>query len=278
MNSAPAFLADPAEPFAHHVHRLARGGHGAPISRGYVREDNALRKAAGKAWARPPEVTLGPDDSVEAALTRSECPPDDAEWFHHRWDLGEGPSVAAHAERIAAEANAFEAARPLLPGVPVRVRVSVALTGAPTMAGDGAVAAVAPGTHGWLVALASIGAQLARTTPLSALTRADRQLVWLNTAASALLRLPGFEPWIEPLLAAVGPTLMAPVGAEEGYAARLDALVGPVLEQPVGELQRMQKGLTKRRLDRLHRAWLRDFFVPRGVDLTAWIDGRVKPG
>ena len=57
----------------------------------------------------------------------------------------------------------------------------------------------------------------------------------------------------------------------EAYAQRLRSIAPDSLDQAPGEINRIADGLAARRLARLRRAWRRGFFVPRGIDLAAWV-------
>ena len=95
-----------------------------------------------------------------------------------------------------------------------------------------------------------------------------RHFTLLMAAGSVLVkRLP--DAHVDKLLVDTTRLLIPPQHRENLIEKRILSLSNRnLLDQPPGEIERTIHGLQRRRADRLHRAWLRGFFVPRGVELA----------
>ena len=72
--------------------------------------------------------------------------------------------------------------------------------------------------------------------------------------------------WLDGLLIDTTRSLIPPQHRADEIERRIASLARRgLIDQPPGEIERTIHGLGRRRPDRLHRAWLRGFFVPRGV-------------
>ena len=273
MDEAPRFRAEVDIHLAHGVHLLALTGASHAVPPGYARGDGRLRAALGE---RAPEIAPESVPSLQEILAGGAEPSADAAWFERRWvTAGEADSCRRDAERVATEAEATPTGG-LLSGWTVTVVAATGLrVGAwPRSAdpdGRRAAVAVGHGTPGAVAALAAIAARIPVDPRLAALPQEDVDLVRLHCAGSTLAAALGDVPEIGAVLAAVVDTLLPP--QHQGrrtvdMIARLRA--ADLLDQPPGEIERLGKGLARRYADRLHRAWLRGFFVPRGQDAHAW--------
>jgi hypothetical protein len=191
---------------------------------------------------------------------------DERSWFETRWRTGEGEATAAHAQRLASGAAQWPFAR-WLGRVEVDVVVGMALGPLPrlleTKLGGVLRVAVGPAGPESLVALAALAHE--KVPGLDALSL---QPPWCDTlplhlAATAVVADPALAPWLDRLLADAGRTLLPGPEREAAFERALCRLAETRLAQPRGEVERIARGLAKRRLDRLHRAWTRGFFVLR---------------
>jgi hypothetical protein len=285
VSTGPPLVAASSRAFAHGAHLAALAGDD-PALRGisttYRRADARLRAQAGGPAAPTPEELQGVGTVSEAVDLETE-PTLDATWFATRWDLGEGAAVEEHARRGVDEALALSCARSGLirgpDGGPVVVLASAAL-GPEAIAGrTGAAVGIGPRVSGAAVLLEAVGSRLgpavdaAIASLTSSLSPAARRLTVRQTAATALLRAGGDEMDPEALLGQVIHDLVGggPPAAADLRARIAELELARILDQAPGEITRIADGLAGRRADRLHRAWIRGFFVPRGFDLDAWL-------
>lgn len=98
------------------------------------------------------------------------------------------------------------------------------------------------------------------------LSPATRQFGTLMAAGTAFLVLAPQTPLLEAMLKVVVRDVLPPQHRADEVHAHIKRLA-PLLDQPPGEIERTMHGLGRNRADRLHRAWLRGFFVPRGFAL-----------
>jgi len=259
---------------AHGVHLLALADGSHAVTPGYARNDARLRASI---KARPP--ALDPTSLPSFAdLLAGAAPPDlDVAWFDRRWDtVGERESATREAARVAREADETPLGA-LLGGWTVQLAVATGLrAGAWPRPFDpesrvGAVA-TGPGTPGALAALAAVGARLPLDERVAALLPEDRDQVRLHCAGSVLALELGDGPEMTTLLEAVADALLPPQHQGRRVVEMIERVrAAGLLDQPPGEIERLAQGMARRYPDRLHRAWLRGFFVPRGQDARSWL-------
>jgi hypothetical protein len=194
----------------------------------------------------------------------------DAKWFERRWSLGEKESCATQSKRLAEEASALPMGD-LLGGTTFQVTASTAIGWAYGTTTPHVVVAGLR-TSGYMVALATIAAKLRPDLPQNnELTPYLRYLAEIHLAATALIRIPAFDSHVEALLTTAGKQLR-PFKGGEGQARRWIRRIARIyLDQPPGEIGKITAGLHQNRTDRLHRAWSRGFFIPKGFNLTEWM-------
>jgi hypothetical protein len=83
-----------------------------------------------------------------------------------------------------------------------------------------------------------------------------------------LVRAGAVGEGLDRLLVDVVQHVLPPQHRAETLTRRIQKLADRGLfDQPPGEIERTLHGLGRRRADRVHRAWQRAFFVPRGVTI-----------
>ncbi len=229
------------------LHRLGLAGTAFEVTPGYLRTEEQLRRAM--RVRLPPPATW---QDLAEALSGEDAPIDDRAWYRRRFEAGEG----REAETLSPLSDA------------VAFVVSPALRTMPFIAPG--IVATGPGLPHTLAALgvAAHGiAELILGALPEALTPATRHFTLLMAAGSVLVKtLP--DEQIEALLVDVTRVLIPPQHRENLIEKRILSLSNRnLLDQPPGEIERTIHGLQRRRPDRLHRAWMRGFFVPRGVVL-----------
>lgn len=280
----PTFTGETDRDLAYGLHLLALTRDTPAVVPGYARSDGRLRVAARVA---PVTADPGAVPDFESLLAGTAAPATlDAAWFARRWDGGGERDTTAHdAARAATEASATPHGG-LLAGRHVAVLASTTLrAGAwplaprpdPPGPRHGRVL-VGFGTPGAMVVLATIAGALPTDPRLDALPAEDRAWVRLQCAGSVLAVTLGDSPEIGTVLEAVADVLLPP----QHQGDRVLELIGRfrdagLFDQPPGEIERLGQGLARRYSDRLHRAWLRGFFVPRGGDPRAWADALMAP-
>lgn len=253
---------------AQRAHLLALVGRHFAASPGYRRADERLRRSLRSAL--PPLDDLG---GVDLAWVAGGGPGDDRDgaWFATRWAGGEEAQTAAAAQRLAAAAAAVPIGG-LLATQATEILVAPGLRGEASPLGPGRVLAGLD-TPAILVVLAAIASHLPTGALPAALDEADARDVALHMAGSALVLEPLPSDALDGLLLASTTALLPPQHQGDRLAGLVDRLVAlNALDQPPGEIERLTRGLQRRYSDRLHRAWLRGFFVPRGFDLGGWRD------
>lgn len=268
------------------------------VAPAYARQDGALRRQAKrKAGRRPARGPAGelPCDPAWALQPSGPGggPPEDQRassgeraWFSARWALGDRAAAREGAARVVREARALggegaegaERVSRLLGGAPIRVLASAVVAGAVAHAETRrcAVGLTAPGG---LAVLAWLAARLTPHLGLPAnLEPPLANLVAVHTAATLYLRVSDLDQaGTEALLKTAGRALLPARGDEDRARDEIWALAREVLDQPPGEVGRMASGWHRGRTDRLHRAWQRGFFVPRGLDAPTLIEALSGP-
>lgn len=239
------FLPEQDEEAAYRAHLLSLA-----FATTYRRQDETLRRGA-----RQPRYRGGPDLA----------------WFARRQELGERQAMAAQSKVLADALEEW----PRLGGLidhPYRVSVACAAPAWPVASTRAPWRLIAaPRSEPGVVLLAALAGKLRQSLPLRAMSPYQRDVVAGHTAASVLVREPAFADHIDELLRQVG-RLVFPARAERPrFIRETQELVSQFGDQPPGEIERLVDGMAKGRLDRLHRAWLRDFFVPRGFALKDWV-------
>ena len=226
----------------------------------YRKRDRDLRKRA--FFKIKIEPSAFESDLVDQ-LHLTAAPPDDGGWFEKRWALGEEKAVHEASERIAKEAEQLGTfGLNLLEQYEVTASAAIrySLASGPTIL-------VTMQGSAYHVLLAGIAAKARPFLTLSDLSHFDRHVLELHIASTILIACKDFSEHVDPLLHHVGRDLLPQPGSEGIAQAQLQRLAETVLEQPHGEVERIASGMHQGRTDRLHRAWSRGFFLPRGVDL-----------
>jgi hypothetical protein len=263
------FVAATNREIAHALHLVALTRRHYGLAAGYAREDARLRTAMRLPAAAPSPIDglPGPADALAATRAHSE----DADWFATRWTAGEQESMATHAARLAAEANAVPSGALLSADVEIATVASPTLGRAPLAITSPWVCAASPRAPGIALVLVAIAAKLAPALVPLDLDARDADLLRALLAASALERTMGgdeaLDPWL-PLIAATWLPAPSDVGV---FMATIHRIASRALDQPPGEVDRIAAGLAQRRISRLRRAVRRAFFAPRGFDLDAWV-------
>lgn len=224
----------------------------------YRKRDVDLRKRARAAKA--PTLGARQFDLLEAMKSGS-APSVDNAWFERRWGLGEESAVARASARISAEAEALGTFGLDL-GESAQVTASAAIRWA---IASGPKVLVSMSSTGYHVLVALVAGRCRGSLRLDDLSRFDRHVAELHVAASLLAGLDGFADHVDPLLESVGRDLLPRTGSEAIQKEQLLRLAESVLDQPPGEVERIASGFHQGRTDRLHRAWSRGFFYPRGL-------------
>lgn len=257
------------------LHLLGLSGAGDEVPPSYRRAEEVLRRAARVPFPRD-EVL--PKDLV-SALSGT---PDkrDWPWFERRAQAGEAAEVGRAEGRLVAAVDALwpEAA----PAEPLATLVvSPALRALPLLVGrDGGPG---PGGRPLLFAgpeavpevllLAALvlphaarleEAYLASVRPVSAMAR---RFGVLMVGGSLLQQREPPSALLDRVLTAVVQEVLPPQHRGDEVARWIYAMES-CLDQPPGEIERTIHGLSRRRADRVHRAWVRRFFVPRGDALS----------
>lgn len=262
------FVASTDRAVAHGLHLVALTGPGHALSPGYAREDAALRSSI---RARPVRIEAGePPLDLADALAAREAPSADAAWFATRWEGGEAESMAAHAARLALEANGLPDGG-LLPAGAIETLASPTLARAPVAITEPWRVVATPRTPAIALLLTVIGARLRLALGDLDLEPRDLDLLSPLLAAAALERAQAepdaLDPWLPDIVAT---WLPAPSDAGS-FAAQVHRIARVALDQPPGEVDRIASGLATRRVSRLRRALRRAFFAPAGFDVDGWV-------
>jgi len=234
------------------LHLLALRGGTFEVQPGYRRSEERMR----------PKLPKVSDDwdSVDAALAALEVPDVDRPWFELR-DNAE----RAERDRLAAERSMssdwFE--RALATGSPRTFVVSSALRTVPSLAPSSATVGAGfdtPPCLIWLGAVSLDAYATIRAALPSLWPEAARFAAFMLGGQGAALTLP--DEALEALLATIATTIIPPQHRGKETIALLKACrdAGLLPEHP-GEYERMLHGISRRRADRIHRAWLRTSFA-----------------
>lgn len=249
------------------LHRLGLVAGAFEVTPGYRRAEEQLRRAA--RVRLPTEVGWR---SVAEALGGDGADEADRAWFMRRRELGEGREGAALAQAVGAIACPWQPARQ------VWFVASPALRDVPCLApstaeacGAGAVVASGPGltaSLGLLGACALEVEEAVRAGLPGELGPETVRFVALMVAGSVLVAAGLEGAALDALLIDTTRGLIPPQHRADEIERRIAGLSRRgLIDQPPGEIERTIHGLGRRRADRLHRAWLRGFFVPRGVEI-----------
>jgi hypothetical protein len=188
----------------------------------------------------------------------------DEDWFKRRWEGGEQDASWTAATtlvtRLDAEVFGHES---------VELGVSNAVGPLGAAWRQPWVSIVPSDCPPALATLSLLAAHLTSVMPLAGMPPYDAYVLRIHVAATAWIQREEVNASLDEHLAALVPRLCAPIGQTDTYTARFERWATQ-LDQPPGEITRIHDGLIARRSDRLHRAWTRRFFVPTGLDLTAW--------
>ncbi|MEZ4265363.1 MAG: hypothetical protein R3F39_03205 [Myxococcota bacterium] len=254
-----------------HVLALTRRHHA--LASGYAREDARLRSAL-----RQPPARLAPDDALrspEDALAGALPTLGDQAWFATRWAAGESEGMAAHAARLAEEANALPHGGLLPADATVLTLVSPALGRAPVSIASPWCAVASPRAPAIALVLSAVAAGLAPALPPLDLEPREAALLQAMLAASAIHIALATDEALDPWLPTIAATWL-PAPSDVGiFMATIHRIARQALDQPPGEVDRIASGLAVRRISRLQRAVRRGFFSPRGFDLEAWVRARL---
>jgi hypothetical protein len=241
-----------------HVHAMEDA---APFAvSAYRKRDRDLRKHARfKAKHKP----SGSEVDLIAGLTTLPMEMADEAWFTRRWELGEEHAVAMASRKIAGQAESLGTFGLTLEDE-VNITASAAIRWGVAVGPKLLVSIAGSGYHALLSCIAS---SLRPLLALPTLSGFDRHVLELHVAATVLISIPAFETHIDPLLAGIGRDLLPKPGSEAIARTQLARLAELALEQAHGEVERIASGMHQGRTDRLHRAWLRGFFIPKGLTL-----------
>ena len=247
------------------LHRLGLMDGAFEVTPGYRRAEEQLRRAA---RVRLPAAVGW--KSVGEALAGDGADDSDRAWFQRRRELGEGREAPELARAVAAIVCPWQPARE------VGFVVSPALRDVPCPAprtaaacGGGPVVASGPGMPASLGLLGACALEVEEVVssglPEQLGPETARFVAWM--VAGSVLVSAGLEgAALDGLLIDTTRTLIPPQQRADEIERRIASLARRgLIDQPPGEIERTIQGLGRRRPDRLHRAWLRGFFVPRGV-------------
>ena len=231
----------------------------------YRKRDRDLRKRA--YFKGKMESAADNRDLMEKLLTPSSGAPENG-WFKKRWELGEESAVRNASQRITDETNALGTF-----GFVLHDRYQVTSSAAIrwSLACDKTVFVSMTGT-GYHALVASVASKVRHLLALEALSSFDRHVLEMHIGATILVAKPEFSGHLDQLLSDVGRDLLPQPGSEGIARAQLQRVAETVLEQAHGEVERIASGLHQGRTDRLHRAWSRGFFLPRGVSLDSLME------
>ncbi len=264
---------------AYRLHLLGIAGGGDEVVSGYLRAEELLRRAARTPFPKEPRG-FGPRATVSEALQAEVVDMRDLPWFERRQAQGEEAEAARTQERLVGEVNALldsmvgGAGAEGIGAGSVRLVISPALRPIPSLCphGDAAsgtpIIAAGPDVSAELLFLAVVAMPFADEVEqrFERAPFAARRLAKLMVGGSRIVRASPSDALIERVLVAVVHELLPPQHRQVELEKMIRKLV-PELDQPPGEIERAIKGMGRRRADRVHRAWLRGFFVPRGMVL-----------
>lgn len=259
------------------LHQLALSGARWPIRPAYHKDDAQLRRMLGDKLARnkPPRPGDEGTDPTEAWDAIRACmiatgPPAPDPWFDRRWRGGEESSMRERGATLAEAVARFDLGTALRGHLPLELQTSPALMPLAVASWGPRVRVVAgPTAPAGVVLLAAIAALVARDLPLADDPPGIRALIHHHLAGAVAVRIPTLAADVEVLLNDARGLLPQRQGSAR-FAERVRSLASR-LPQAHGEVERIAEGLAAGRTDRMHRAWLRAFFAPRGFDLDAWV-------
>lgn len=256
MVAAMSLLVHRRQASYHGLHLWAlQGGEG--LAPAYARQDRRLRRTA----KLPAPETEGFEP---ARLWEDDVALADEAWFERRWEGGEREASEGAAEVLV---QAMDGA--VFGDRAVEVGVSNAAGPLGVAWARPWVGLFAPGCPPAVATLALLAASLEAVMPLEGMAAHEAHGLRVHVAATAWIGRPEVQGGLDAHLAALTPVLCAPVGHPDAFSARFGRWAAR-LDQAPGEIGRIHDGMVARRSDRMHRAWMRGFFVPAGVDLAAW--------
>lgn len=258
---------------AYRLHLLGLGGGNDEVLPGYLRAEETLRRSL---RGHIPHG-LGRFASLAEAVTAPDADGRDRSWFAKRAEAGELAEMRRHEARLVGEVetlarglevepSSFVISTALRP-LPLLAPASVLTAGRPLLAAGPEVSAE-------LLLLGLIAQPHAArlSERFSHVDDEARRFGVLMAAGTAFLSLAPASDLVDRVLLAVVRELLPPQHRGDAVVRWIDRLA-PDLDQPPGEIERTAHGLSRRRADRVHRAWTRGFFVPRG-DVMG---GRLSP-
>lgn len=264
------------------LHLFGLTGSGDEVPPSYRRAEEALRRAARVPFPRDESLPKGLEDALSGPVDTRDLP-----WFERRAQAGEAAEVERTEARLVEALDALTASWPgAAPEVPVATLVvSPALRPLPLiveqtggssseagrprpliLAGPDAVPEIL-----LLAALVLPHAARLETGYLASVrevTPPARRFATLMVGGSLLHYREPPSALLDQVLKAVVQDVLPPQHRGDEVARWINAMAS-CLDQPPGEIERTIHGLSRRRADRVHRAWVRRFFVPRGDLLAA---------
>jgi hypothetical protein len=253
---------------AYRLHLLGLTGGHPEVMPGYLRTEEQLRRAAKVKLPHRPAWTSVTEALGAPSVDRSDWP-----WFERRLALGEGQEAAGLAAAAVALMPDWRPPRVAETETGPRGMFLVTSPAVRPMPAFGDLAgcpvvAAGPQTSPELIVLGATARCL--TEPLRAsladLPPTTAAFCALMAAGTAFLARAPTSDKVDAMLRIVVRDVLPPQHRAEEVHAHIQRLA-PRLDQPPGEIERTMHGLGRNRADRLHRAWLRGFFVPRGVAL-----------
>lgn len=272
---------------AYRLHLFGLTGSSDEVPPSYRRAEEALRRAARVPFPRDEVLPRTLEAALSGPLDTRDLP-----WFERRAQAGEAAEVERTEARLVAELEALTAGwpgaapeapiatlvvSPALRPLPLIVRVAGAdvADGAAAEAGQGRpLILVGPEAVPEILLLAALAlphAARLETGYLASVrevTPAARRFGVLMVGGSLLHHREPPSELLDRVLKAVVQDVLPPQHRGDEVARWINGMAS-CLDQPPGEIERTIHGLSRRRADRVHRAWVRRFFVPRGDPLWA---------
>lgn len=254
------------------LHRLGLNGGTAEVTPGYARAEHELRRSM--RLKLPPAV---PWRSVREALAADaviEGTASDRPWYQKRLEAGEGREAAALAEAVGAIDTEWR------PPSAVAFVTSPALRALPfgvpsprPECGGMPLVALGPKAPAELALLGAVALGVSGAVRAELPLDLDPEVAHFveHMVAGTVLVNAGVAPAaLDAILIQTTRALIPPQhrgGVLESRIRRLQR--EDLIDQPPGEIDRTIHGLSRRRADRLLRAWQRGFFLPPGLTLSA---------
>lgn len=263
----------PRRELAYRLHLLGLGGSSDEVPPSYRRAEETLRRAA--------RMAMPADNDLPQTLTAALTEPVDTRdqvWFQRRAEAGESAEVERVEMKLQAAVDALWP-RTVPDEALANLVVSPALRPLPLIVerpGETPLICAGPDASPEVLVLAalvlpfaaSLDAALMRAAPVKKkpISAASRRFAILMVGGSLLHEANPPPEVLDQVLVSVVHDVLPPQhrGDEVG---RWINQVASLLDQPPGEIERTIHGLARRRADRVHRAWVRRFFVPRGYQL-----------